>query len=236
MYEFESRVRYSEVDEEGVLKLSALVNYLQDCSTFQSEDLGVGFEYLREIDAAWVLNYWQIDLERLPKLTDHIVIGTIPYLIKGFMGLRNFYIKDAATDEMIVKANTVWTLINLNDLRPVRADSKMLEKYVIGEKLEMEYTNRKIKLEGDFSVGEEINVMKYMLDTNYHVNNEQYIEMALNYIPDGKKVRRIRTEYRESAYLGDVLVPEIYMGEDSMGVALKKKGETDSCVRCHFTW
>ena len=38
MYTFDSRVRYSETDEEGNLSVVGIMNYLQDCSTFQSED------------------------------------------------------------------------------------------------------------------------------------------------------------------------------------------------------
>ena len=38
MYTFGSRIRYSETDEYGKLTLTGIMNYLQDCSTFQSED------------------------------------------------------------------------------------------------------------------------------------------------------------------------------------------------------
>ncbi len=48
MYAFDSRVRYSEIDHQGTMTLPALINYFQDCSTFQSEDIGVGLEVLRE--------------------------------------------------------------------------------------------------------------------------------------------------------------------------------------------
>ena len=37
MYQFDSRVRYSETGENGELTLTGMINYLQDCSTFQSE-------------------------------------------------------------------------------------------------------------------------------------------------------------------------------------------------------
>ena len=36
MYSFDSRVRYSEVDEDRKLSLTGVINYMQDCSTFQS--------------------------------------------------------------------------------------------------------------------------------------------------------------------------------------------------------
>ena len=48
MYSFDGRVRYSEIDQNGRLDVSALVNYFQDCGTFQSEDAGVGIEYCKE--------------------------------------------------------------------------------------------------------------------------------------------------------------------------------------------
>ena len=46
MYTFDSRIRYSEIDRSGRLSIPAVVDYFQDCSAFQSEELGVGVEYL----------------------------------------------------------------------------------------------------------------------------------------------------------------------------------------------
>lgn len=48
MYTFDSRIRYSETDETGALSLLGVINYMQDCSTFQSEDIGLGVEYLEK--------------------------------------------------------------------------------------------------------------------------------------------------------------------------------------------
>ena len=62
MYEFDSRVRYSEVDHHGTMTVPALINYFQDCSTFQSEDLGIGTTVLKEEKRAWLLSYWQVIL------------------------------------------------------------------------------------------------------------------------------------------------------------------------------
>ena len=72
MYEFDSRVRYSEVDHHGTMTVPALINYFQDCSTFQSEDLGIGTTVLKEEKRAWLLSYWQVILSRKPELgEDH---------------------------------------------------------------------------------------------------------------------------------------------------------------------
>ena len=93
MYRFESRVRYSEVDSEKKLTLSSLLDYLQDCCTFQSEELGIGVEYLAGHQAAWVLSSWEIEILRYPEMGERIVTGTWPYDFKGFFGYRNFLIQ-----------------------------------------------------------------------------------------------------------------------------------------------
>ena len=42
MYTFDSRIRYSEIDRSGRLSIPAVVDYFQDCSAFQSEELKAG--------------------------------------------------------------------------------------------------------------------------------------------------------------------------------------------------
>ena len=56
MYTFDSRIRYSEIDRSGRLSIPAVVDYFQDCSAFQSEELGVGVEYLANKKRTWILN------------------------------------------------------------------------------------------------------------------------------------------------------------------------------------
>ena len=47
-YSFSGRVRYSEIGENGLLTLPGVLNYFQDCSTFQSEQLGYGMDVLKK--------------------------------------------------------------------------------------------------------------------------------------------------------------------------------------------
>lgn len=56
MYTFDSKVRYSEIDHRGTMTLPALINYFQDCSTFQSESLGFGVKAAKEKKKAWILS------------------------------------------------------------------------------------------------------------------------------------------------------------------------------------
>ncbi len=79
VYTFSSRIRFSEADADGVLRLSSLIDYFQDCSTFQSEDVGYGVKKVLATGHAWVVNAWQIEIRRLPHMGDNVTIGTNPY-------------------------------------------------------------------------------------------------------------------------------------------------------------
>ena len=94
IYQFDSRVRYSEVDENRRITLLSILNYFQDCSSFHSEKIGVGIDYLNKRQCAWVLSSWQIVLGELPVFGQEITVQTWPYSFKGFLGERNFCIRD----------------------------------------------------------------------------------------------------------------------------------------------
>lgn len=206
MYTFDSRIRYSETDSEGRLTLEALLDYFQDCSTFHSEDLGVGLQYLKERKMVWVLSSWQIVVDRFPNMCERVTVGTFPYDFKGCFGYRNFYMQDAS-GAYIAKANTLWTLLDTEKFRPAHPTEEMLQKYVLEERLPMTYAGRKIEVPEDGGYQEEIIVRPHHLDTNHHVNNGQYVRMAMECLPEHFAVSQMRAEYKKQALLHDVLYP-----------------------------
>lgn len=236
MYTFSSRIRYSEVDSEGILTLESLIDYFQDCSTFQTQDGPATMEYLKSLNLAWVLNSWQIEIKRYPKLCEEVVIGTVPYELKGALGLRNFFM-DTKDGERLAVANSIWTLFNFESNYPARITSVIQEAYPLSDKLEMNYGDRKIKIPSDGikTDCEEIVVRRHNLDTNNHVNNGQYIRMAIDQIKDkAGVVSSMRAEYKRQARLGDILKPVVIEnknGDNSVyTVNLNNKDDRSVCT------
>ncbi len=219
MYTFESRIRYSETDSDGKLTMASLINYLQDCSTFQSEDLGLGVEYLKEQHLVWVLSSWQIVVERFPRLCERVTVGTLPYDLKGFLGYRNFAMLDEA-GSYIAKANSLWSLLDTDTGKPRAVPQNMMEAYRLEEKLEMAYAPRKIVIPEKGEVREPLVVKKHHLDTNHHVNNQQFIQMAMEYLPDAFPVKQVRAEYKKQVFLNDVLIPAVAEEDGRIVVSL----------------
>ena len=219
MYSFKSRVRYSEVGEDKKLSLNSIINYFQDCSTFQSELLNNGVERLEELHRVWVLSSWQVVVGEYAKMGKEIKITTIPYEFKGFMGMRNFIIQDSE-GRKLAWANSNWTHLDISTGLPARLTLADTDNYVLGEKMEMDYAPRKIKLPEDMIAQEAFTVQKHHLDTNHHVNNCQYVCMAEDFLPESFKIYQMRAEYKMQAKLGDVICPKVKTETDKVVVSL----------------
>ena len=217
-YEFDGRVRYSEIDHRGTMTLPALINYFQDCSTFHSEAVGLGMERLKHDRKAWVLSYWQVIVDRYPKLGEKITTGTFATEFKGLYGNRNFYMKDES-GEMIARANSIWVFMDLEKGRPARPTAEHIEPYGTCEPLDMLMREGRSRCRST-QRRKSPSVRKYHIDTNEHVNNCQYVQMALEMVPGDIQVQQLRVDYKKSAVLGDMIYPRLTAEQERTVVEL----------------
>lgn len=225
MYTFDGRIRYSEVDRSRRLTVEKTIDYFQDCSSFQSEDLGIGLDYMSERKIAWVLNYWQIEFFRRPVIGEMVRTGTQPYEFKGLMGMRNF-LMETIEGERLAVANSVWTLLDMEKMYPMRIPEELIGKYVTAPRLDMKYSPRKIAVpkEGGETM-EDVVVRMHHLDTNQHMNNAQYVHFAAMYLPADAGIRELRVEYRRQAVLGDHITPVVYHTEEDRFLVSMNDGD-----------
>jgi len=227
MYLFQDKVRYSEVNRDLKLNIPSIVNYMQDCSFFHSECVGAGVDFLNYVHRAWILTSWQIDiLESVPVCQD-IKIGTWAYDFKGIYGYRNFTIR-TTNDKPMINANSIWVLVNTETDKPEKITPEDVEPYEMEEKIDMEYLDRKIKIEGEGTAEKEYFIRKYHIDTNGHVNNRWYVQFAMEYVSEdekinGHKINRIRAEYKKPAKYKDVIYPMVYQGDREMTVSMNDR-------------
>ena len=201
------RLRYSEVDSGGRLTIVSLINYLQDTVTFVSDEAGCTLQYLMENGWGWFITSWEIYIDRLPSYGEEIEIDTWATELKGVIAYRDIII-NGCDGNLIVKARSLWVLMDLKKLSPIRIPADLLARYDTREPLPGEWRGRRIKtLDGLLSDEPErlVEVLHLHLDTNGHMNNAYYVEIAREQIPEGKRISSIRTEYKKSAVLGDVI-------------------------------
>ena len=128
MYTFDSRIRYSETDETGALSLLGVINYMQDCSTFQSEDIWPGSRISGKKEEGVLLSSWRIVIDRYPVLGERIKIGTWATSSKGIYGYRDFVLMDQEGN-YLVKAESVWFFCDTEKMIPVRVMPEDVEAY-----------------------------------------------------------------------------------------------------------
>ncbi len=229
MYQYSDRVSYSEVDSNLNLTYYALVNYMQDCSCFHSDDVGVGVHYLAPRSRGWFVTTYEIHINRLPKYMERIKITTYPYQVRGMMA-RRVYTICSEEDEVLVYADSLWVLMDLEHLRPARIDDKMIAAYPLDPdmpKFDFERSKLQYKAEGE-KVGRFV-VNENHIDTNGHMNNSFYIDVTRRYLPK-EDFSQITVNYKKAALLFDEL--DVYLVELETGyqVVLKKDDEVYTIV------
>ncbi len=205
MYKMEGRVRYSECGIDNKIKLSAIINYFQDCTTENSEMIGVGHDYLVERNRAWILNSWQVEIIRRPNVRESIAVGTWATGFKGVFGPRDFCMMTSDGEEL-ARAHSLWVYIDTESGRPVKPTEEEVSVYEIGKPISIEEVSRKIKVPEGATEVDTFPVHKYHIDTNAHVNNSKYIELACEALPEDFEVKKLRVEYKKAAVLGDRMV------------------------------
>ncbi|MBQ1327412.1 MAG: acyl-[Eubacterium sp.] len=226
MYSFDTRVRFSEITENKKMSLVAIINCFQDCCTYEAEDGGVGLDWFDTHHSTWMLVNWQIKIKKYPVFCQNIKVTTWACGFRAFIGKRNFTIEDRETGELLVYAYSEWAYVNTEKNRPERnVPEKELNVYGMKEPLQMDFETGKIEvpqLEADDSATllNPITVTRTDIDTNHHVNNGKYIELAMSVLPDDIRINGFRAEYKQQSVLGDTLYPKVYSYSDRRLVIL----------------
>ena len=168
----------------------------------------------REMKRAWLLSYWDIYIERMPKLCERLTIGTCPHAFRGVLAHRNFWIKDEA-GTYILRADSLWFCYDTERMRPAKITEDMLTPFgEMRDVLALPASERKITEPEVLTEAAPILVQPHHIDSNHHVNNAQYIAIADEVLTEaaGGQERfhagRIRAEYRKAAVLGDTMLPK----------------------------
>ena len=66
----------------------------------------------------------------------------------------------------------------------------------------------------------EIVVPQFFIDSNHHMNNEKYVMLAQQLLPNDFEISELRVEYRKEAKLGDTVISYVKYTSKSVTVVL----------------
>ena len=151
---------------------------------------------------------------------EELTVTTTVYEVKPMFGFRNTFVYDAE-GKPCYKTWGMGAFVDRSNGKLKRVDDATIASIRMEPKLEMDYKDRRIILpkEGGTTL-DPIRVMRADIDYNKHVNNANYIRMAMELLAEGIEVKGLRVEYRVPAKLGDMLVPTVFHNDDSVIISM----------------
>lgn len=230
MYSLKYKVTTSTCDSEGRLKLYSALQMMQDCSEMWIDSEPGVKEYFASQNMAQLLASRQVEIIRVPEYKEELTVTTSVYGMKPMFGFRNTFIYDAE-GKPCYKTWSMGAFVDKANGKLKRVDDATIKSMNLEPQLEMNYGDRRIILprEGG-EVQEPYKVLRADIDYNKHMNNANYVRLAIELLPDCLEVKGLRVEYRVAAKYGDVLSPVVYHAEGKFIVALTVEDEVSAII------
>ncbi len=230
MYSLKYKVTTSTCDSEGRLKLYSALQMMQDCSEMWIDSEPQVKDYFEQQNMAQLLATRQVEIIRVPEYKEELTVTTSVYGMKPMFGFRNTFIYDAE-GQPCYKTWSMGAFVDKAAGKLKRVDEATMQSMSLEQQLEMNYRDRRIILpHAQGETLEPIRVLRADIDYNRHLNNANYVRMAMELLPDDFKVSGLRVEYRVAAKLGDSLVPTLYRVDGGIVVALAVGDDVSAIV------
>ena len=254
MYSLTYKVTTSTCDSEGKLKLYSALQMMQDCSEMWIDSEPGVKQYFTEQNMAQLLATRQVEIVRVPEYKEELTVTTSVYGMKPMFGFRNTFIYDAQ-GKPCYKTWSMGAFVDKAAGKLKRVDEATIQSMKLEPQLEMNYKDRRIilpkgrsseshpslledgrvateldKVKDGGEVLEPIKVLRADIDYNKHMNNANYVRMAMELLPEDFVVNGLRVEYRVAAKLGDCLTPTIYQIADGIIISLSIGSEVSAII------
>ena len=230
MYSLNFRVTTSACDSEGRLKLYSALQMMQDCSELWIDSEPGIKQYFAEQNMAQLLATRQVEIIRVPEYKEELTVTSSVYDMKPMFGFRNTFIYDA-DGKPCYKTWSMGAFVDKSSGKLKRVDAATIASMTLEPQLEMNYRERRIILpKDDGKQLDPIKVLRADIDYNTHMNNANYVRMAMELLPENFSVNGLRVEYRIAAKLGDILVPTIYQTAEGIIVSLSVGDEISAII------
>ena len=224
MYSKKYEISEKDCNENSILLVSSLFNYLQMIMSSNVNYLGAGSDYHHKRNLAWVFVDYEVNITKLPRKGDIVNVGTIPYSFKRFYAFRKYEIKDNFVNILVI-ATGKFVLINFLTKEIVSPSNEVIEQFKMQEKEPVALKMTKQHKVDELRLVKELIVSEKDIDENNHVNNAVYLQYVEEDLQDIEQIKDIRVTYKKEAVQGDILQVYKSVVPDSNIYIIKRKEE-----------
>ncbi|MBQ9821253.1 MAG: hypothetical protein IJM58_03950, partial [Muribaculaceae bacterium] len=210
MYTLNYKVTTSTCNSEGKLKLYSALQMMQDCSEMWIDSELTARKFFSDNNMTQLLATRQVEVVRVPGFKEDLTVTTSIYEVMPMYGFRNTFIRDAQ-GYPCYRTWSMGAFVDLATGKLARLSDEAIASLTLEPKQKMNYRGRRIILpKQDGTVQKPVQVMRADIDYNRHMNNANYVRIAMELLPEGFEVHDMRVEYRIAAKQGDLLTPTLY--------------------------
>lgn len=207
MYHHEYEIASTQVNSSRDLKLSSLLQILQDVATDGALYVGIGTDVTYPRGLLWVISRMEIDVVRMPRYQEKIDVYTYPGKTLGFFYPRHFFIYDAEGN-LLLRAASVWALIH-KDTRQVETHNQFPDVAYDTNENELPRPGRLLP-QKESPILETRKIRYSEVDLNGHLNNTKYVEMIEDLEPGtshaSRKLKHALLNYEKELHEGEEIV------------------------------
>lgn len=175
-------VGYRDIDKSCNIKNSSILNIFEDIAGLHARTVGEG---LYQADTTWFVTGYKVKILKRPKYSEHVKVLTWGTEIKNVSASREFEIRNEK-NELLVIGLSNWAHINTKTKELEKVSDELIEGYQL-EKTRTNFNEFKIKRIN--TIGNELCRKEFFIDwnwidTNDHLNNIFYLDIAEMALPD----------------------------------------------------
>lgn len=210
-YRKELTAAYADSDVSNLLKLSAILRYMQQTSSEHLISLEQSVEHLREKNIAFLFSKCNIKIHRNPVCSERLIIETAANFPVGARFIREYVIKNPE-GERLVSCHSLWVLVDT-------VNHKILRPNAYPYTLPWSESSLKgilddVTIPKDLPQNAQVRTMDQKilyshLDFNSHANNSAYIDFVCDSLPYDEFVSRgistLALSFQKEAKYGDII-------------------------------
>lgn len=237
-YKESYKIRGHEIDEHYLFDPLFIIHYFHDCYANYCTDMGLAAFDLQKEGKTWIMTEIKCDILReLPRWREIIDVETWTYKISGLRTEQNF--RMFHREMPLAKGISRWVVIDERSRKPLIHKESREKMKCISEELYENYKFKKIPLPQTFTYESSSVVKREDLDFNLHLNSIQYIEKAIETIPEmdrkNKELVSIHAKYRKEIPAGEKLKSFAEI-ENQNAFHVLKNEENQELFRMHIEW
>ena len=170
-------------DDNGVARVQALCDYMQEAAGNHAARLGVSIDRLSEDGLAWVLARLRVTPIFLPSVHERIQVETWPVGVEGVQFRRDFIVR-REDGSIIARAVSHWVVVSLAARKVCRIPAFIAEIALDNTATAMQDAKSKLPEVGPEFEAHALQARLADVDRNRHVNNVRYMEWIIESVPE----------------------------------------------------